>query len=204
MSLRRILLNASILIFGFSVGVIADAALKFANDLVSRNRSSEFRLSAMRPNEIADTNLIAPSVATGLPSIDSVEPSKLALEDDNTALIPEGSFYLGNKSVPKAFVDISELQIVTWDWEKGLGSTAIPPKGFLKTGKEFTFNRIAVTSRQITFQTETLDRVSYRFLGTFTPSGQRRAPVTGKLIKIKNGKWVAEMTADFYEAQCSQ
>ncbi len=146
-----------------------------------------------------------------LPVAATPEKAREPNKDDEYDFSPHGYFYLDVEKIPKAFEDIDHLEVTTIDYDKtnadGTDGVPIPPKGLLKTTKEFKFTRIAIYDRQIEFQTETIGGVSYRFSGRYsTPEDYERdsslSDLTGRLIKIKNGKWAAEMTAGFMWPGC--
>jgi hypothetical protein len=65
------------------------------------------------------------------------------------------------------------------------------------------FTRIAVGGREMAFHTETVNGVSYKFTGrfvtaTYCATDGDKPDLIGRLIKIKENKWAAEMEAEFY------
>jgi hypothetical protein len=67
------------------------------------------------------------------------------------------------------------------------------------------FTRIAVSQRTISFETETIDGISYRLTGQFDdytcdPNNESHIPpLTGWLTKIDNGKWSGQAHVDLWE-----
>lgn len=141
---------------------------------------------------------------TEIPDKENTESAEAPEQEFDAA----GGFYLGKESLPKAFRDIDHLEIITHDYEKikedGSPGVPIPPKGWIQTKTAFNFSRIAISGREIAFQTETVNGVSYRFTGQYPKweycetDGQTFA-LAGQLIMIKNGKWAAEIKANFIE-----
>jgi hypothetical protein len=128
---------------------------------------------------------------------------------------PTGAYSLNIEKAPKAFADIEFLEIVTREYteEDGGAYTNRPvvPSGRLQTKKDFSFTKIAIGNREISFETESVDGISYQFVGHFPISraevidceGCEYPPdLTGILKKVKNGKVVAEITAKFYFVGC--
>jgi hypothetical protein len=141
--------------------------------------------------------------------------AEIETEKDNEPVLDEyyaaGSFYLGGaETVPKEFSDIDYVEIITHDYEKTREDDSpgvpIPPKGRIVTKKQHDFVRIAIIGKEISFQTETVDGVSYRFTGqyhhvNYCETDGDTPDLIGQLIKIKDGKWAASMKAEFY-VQC--
>ena len=122
---------------------------------------------------------------------------------------PSDWYYLESEKVPKAFSDIDHVYLQTRETYEENGQFVdrpIVPKGFVLASNEFTFARIAVSNRELSFQTKTINGISYRFTGRFRSSALGdycdtdvdQPDLEGKLIKIKDGKWAAEMNAQFY------
>jgi hypothetical protein len=144
----------------------------------------------------------------------SIEPVAVNENDEaeqaepEQTFVPEGWFYADEEEMPEAFRDIDHIEIMLFDYEKvdadGNHGVGIPPKGSLQAKKVFRFSRIAIFDRKITFQTNTVGGVSYRFTGEFWSgdSCELNGPtpdLTGELIKIKDGKWAAAMKANLYQ-----
>lgn len=126
---------------------------------------------------------------------------------------PTGSYSLDNEKVPKAFADIKFIDIATREYRSENGkhsNTPVVPNGSIHTSKEIRFNKIAVGDREIAFETQIVNGISYKFVGQFPSSSaavtcescEYPADLRGRLIKVKNGKVIAELDADFYLQGC--
>lgn len=126
---------------------------------------------------------------------------------------PTGAYSLNIEKAPKAFADIEFLEIVTREYTEDDGTYTnrpVVPSGKLQTKEEFTFSRIAVGNHEISFETDSVDGISYQFVGQFPDSaevinceGCEYPPdLSGILKKVKNGKVIAELNTKFYLAGC--
>ncbi len=126
---------------------------------------------------------------------------------------PTGIYSMDNEKVPNAFADIQFIDITTREYRSENGkftNTPVIPNGSIHTTKEIRFTKIAVGEREIAFETETVNGISYKFVGQFPRSSEAvtcesceyPADLRGRLIKIKNGKVIAELDADFYLHNC--
>ena len=203
MKVRRLLFSAPMFVFSFGAAV---AILAISNAVVSG-------LFGTSERSLASTRQLSPEKIEEpvLPVAATPEKAREPNKDYEYDFSAHGYFYLDVEKIPKAFEDIDHLEVTTIDYDKtnadGTDGVPIPPKGLLKTTKEFKFTRIAIYDRQIEFQTETIAGVSYRFSGRYsTPEDYERdsslSDLTGRLIKIKKGKWAAEMTAGFMWPGC--
>lgn len=122
---------------------------------------------------------------------------------------PSGYYYPDLEALPKGFSDFDSFYLETSevvDEDGEYVDRPIVPKGSISAAREFTFTRVAVGTSEFSFQTETIKGVSYRFTGHFLHSlsgdycetDEDQPDLEGKLIKIRNGKWAAEMNAQFY------
>jgi hypothetical protein len=76
---------------------------------------------------------------------------------------------------------------------------------------QFKFQAVTISDRDITFETREVKGVSYKFVGYFPKypefgeycDGCEYPPeLKGVLTKLKNGKVVAEIHAEFYAGGC--
>ena len=126
---------------------------------------------------------------------------------------PTGSYSLGNEKVPKAFADVKFVEIATREYKAENGKYSnipVVPSGSIFTTGSIRFKRIAVSNREIAFETEIDDGISYIFVGQFSGASEvisceaceYPADLQGRLIKMKNGQVVAELSAKFYMDGC--
>lgn len=210
MRLNKLILGTLAAVAAFTLGISGYAAVGFGLSLLPKlNAKAEAfeRISTAEPATVAAEAVVEPSVAEYKTTINEV------VEDFNRT----GDYYLymDDEEVPKAFSDIENLAVETHQYNQNGGEdgpywTPIVPKGSIQTKKTFTFDRIAIGIEQISFQTHTVDGVSYKFTGRFpnttynsdSDSHSGLPDITGRLIKIKNNKWAAEIQAKFYVGGC--
>lgn len=147
---------------------------------------------------------LSPAVA------DSEEDAKedAKQEDSYSRFDAEGYYYISDDKLPKAFRDFDMMHITTRNYENAAEEndyedTLIAPEGFLRTKSVYDFTRINISEKQLAFETEKLDGVSYKFSGKFIEKGlfwnlESRTPVLkGSLIKLLKGKKIAESKVSF-------
>jgi hypothetical protein len=126
---------------------------------------------------------------------------------------PTGTYGLDTDKLPAAFADFEFIDIATREYEEDNGtyfSRPIIPTGSLQTKKTFELKKIAYGNREISFETTVQDGISYRFVGHFPVSTEfiscegceYPADLKGQLKKLKNGKVIAEIEAEFYVHGC--
>jgi hypothetical protein len=118
---------------------------------------------------------------------------------------PDGSYYvLGD--LPKAFRDFQSLDIMTSDYQTredgSVYAVPVPPAIYLHSETKYNFARININNRNISFETESRNGVSYRFVGVFPEEYEDKIlkewiSLEGTLTKLGNGKKVAETNARF-------
>jgi hypothetical protein len=132
-------------------------------------------------------------------------------QQPETVFDATGSYYFDGEKPPKGFENFDFLEIIARDYETGsneyVGGAPIPPKGFVQTKKPYKFVRISIGDKEISFETEKISGISYRFDGRFRSddsylSGENAADLTGRLVKLKNGKKIAEAKAEFFAGGC--
>lgn len=198
-------LSLSTLVFGTSLllGTTAVIASRFVVSTVAN-----LTKPAAVPESVVVTEAAAPERAVDLPDLRNEPP--LAPDDFDAS----GPYSLGAAKIPAAFADIEFLDIATRDYllnENDIyTSRPIIPVGLLKTNKRFEFAKVAVNNREISFETNIHDGISYQFVGHFPTSTEYiscegceyPADLKGKLKKLKNGKVIAELDANFYYNGC--
>jgi hypothetical protein len=178
---------------------------------------------------VAASRFVFNAIASGLrpvtvskQAVFAVEPKSVALLDEfsypgkevsEPDFDPTGDYSLNIESVPAEFADIEFLSITTREYTEENGkytNRPVVPSGSFRANKEFTFRRIATGNREISFETESVDGISYQFVGHFPISAEvidcegceYPSDLTGTLKKVKSGKVVAELNATFYVAGC--
>jgi hypothetical protein len=140
-------------------------------------------------------------------------PPEPSLVETQPAIFDPGEIYYPPEKSPQAFANIELLDIETrefWQDDGKYFNKPIVPTGYLRAGKDFKFKVITIADREITFETAEINDVSYRFVGHFPVIPQYEyceqceypPDLKGKLTKLKNGKIVAEMNAEFYVSHC--
>ena len=208
MKINRLIFGILAAVAAFTIGITAYAAVGFGLSLLPKlNAKTEDveRILVPEPATVAAEPVVETSEA------EYETTTNEAVEDFNRT----GDYYLymDDEKMPEAFSDIENLAIETHQYnqngrEDGPYWTPIVPKGSIQTKKTFTFDRIAIGIEQISFQTNTVDGVSYKFMGRFpstnynSDSHSGLPDITGRLIKIKDNKWAAEIQAKFSVGGC--
>ena len=113
--------------------------------------------------------------------------------EENTGCEYDGyGYYYVVGDLPKGFKDFYGVTLITRDFKAKsedcpLG-IPIPPEGFLHTTRKYKFTRINMGNKQVAFETETIKGTSYKFIG----NGKFMGAFEGRLIKMRNGKKIAE------------
>ena len=125
-------------------------------------------------------------IAAAIAPVAVNEDDEAEQAEPEQTFVPDGWFYADAEEMPEAFRDIELIEIMLFDYEKvdadGNHGVGIPPKGSLQAKKVFRFSGIAIFDRKITFQTNTVGGVSYRFTGEF-PSGLNSSNKCNRLIE---------------------
>jgi hypothetical protein len=119
----------------------------------------------------------------------------------------DGDFYIVNDR-PEAFEDFEALFIETGDFFAATKNKddflAAEPTGFIFTDRKYNFKTISLGNKKLSFETEAVDGISYKFNGSYiedelTQEGDYAAHslIEGILTKLRNGKKIAEMKAKF-------
>ncbi|MEO8649205.1 MAG: hypothetical protein ABI539_08580 [Acidobacteriota bacterium] len=129
------------------------------------------------------------------------------------AFDPSGEYSLDTDTVPRAFADIEYLTITAREYREENGTYVnrpIVPVGTLKSKRDLQLTKIAIADREISFETDSVDGISYQFVGQFPISSEIincetcefPGDLNGYLIKLKNGKVIAQFDANFYSDGC--
>lgn len=207
MRLHKLILGILAAVAAFTLGISAYAAVGLALSYLPTKAAT----SVAPERNIPET---APVAAVPIP----LEPIFVgpSVDDESRSVDPNeefdasGSYAIDVEKVLKAFADIDRLLIETNDYTSDANGevtvTKIAPRGSLFTNKELRFERISIGNNKLVFQTATVNGVSYKFSGSFLTEAYCETDgdtpdLKGRLIKIKNNKWAAEMEAEFY-MQC--
>lgn len=201
--LNRIALCAAAGVSAFCIG--------FAGVAVATAAAETFfgSLTVAEVPEVKTTEFEPIPLEPALPALEPASNEEIE-EDTSNEFYAHGSFYIDQENLPREFRDFEHIEIQTHDMaqlrEDDTYGVRIPPKGWVSAKVQFAFSRIAINAKDISFQTETVDGVSYRFVGQYhhvdyCETDGSTPDLIGRLIKIKDGKWAAEMKAELY-AQC--
>jgi hypothetical protein len=208
MKIRKYVLAAAITILTFAFGVSVYTGVRMVASVLSSLAGRE---------DVVAQQTVEPVQAEPLVKMKEIVPAVIGLEEDN-AEMPygepghefngSGEYWMIDELKPEGFEDIESLEIIMRNYANdhpyGL---PIPPKGSLQTKKTFKFKRIAVGGKEIAFQTEEVDGISYKFTGRFLDEeilegDEFPSDLAGRLIKFKDGVWIASMHAKFYTSHC--
>jgi hypothetical protein len=158
---------------------------------------------------VVDTELLAKPIFSGPSLVEYLrekETRAQAVATSQYEFDPSGEYYMRPTNVPKAFAKVGYISIDTNDYTaEDCAEELMVPEGSLETTKTFKMKKLVIVSHKISFQTVTVGGISYRFTGRLVDKGDsdEDAPdLKGQLIMIKNGKWAAEMEAEFELGGC--
>lgn len=165
------------------------------------------KISAPRPAETIQESVPVAEIAPPVIKI-KAPPENIApviAEESESDFDASGEYYFSGDA-PKGFADFEYLEIVARDYENEAeeftGGVTIAPKGFVHGKNKHKFARISIGGKQIAFETEKVGGVGYRFTGQFGGSEsclteEETVALKGLLMKMKNGKKIAETKAEF-------
>ncbi len=212
MKIKKYVFPLAVGILTFALGVSVYTGARIATSLLS---SIVWNEEVVVQAVVGDAPAAAPQIDAKAP-----EPIVVGIEESNpevSQVEPEyefdgtGEYWLIDDSLPKGFEDLEGLEIVMRDYDVDANDhpsgIPIPPKGSLQTKETFNFKRIAIGAKEITFQTEEVNGISYKFTGRFLDEehiegDEFPSDLAGRLIKFKNGVWIASMHAKFYTSHC--
>jgi len=209
MSLNRVLVAVPAFFFSLTVGI---AVFSVAAAVASYLRTEQIPDVKQQASALPFSSAPAPDPVPLDPQLADPSIDEIDAEEATKDQVPEyewsGVYAFDTESLPKAFRGLGHMEVSLYDFEKigenGEPGVRIPPKGYLLAETEFKFKRIAVGGKHISFQTETVNGISYRFTGEYLAldyceTGGATPDVSGELIKIVNGRWAAAMKAKLYE-----
>src|SRR3954468_6862707 len=139
--------------------------------------------------------VIAAGVCCGLTASSSLVAH--TVPQTQKAWDPEGSYsFYGN--TPKGFKGFDYFGIVTATITRSGTSKPVKPYGYVQAGRKYKMTRLDVVGESLSFETATVAGVSYQFNGRAVRPYQPNGPdISGSLIKMVNGKKVAEAQVEF-------
>lgn len=201
MKLLRISVYAGVAVMTFVSGMSMVAGGRALYAVVVRQLAPAIERPSVEPVPVP----LAGSVTVEYASDEScrAEEAGVLEPEELRAFDPSGAYSLDPESTPKAFADFEYFEVEAREYyyeNDRWVSRAIVPHGLVQARKKtLKLERIGFAEKELAFQTETVDGISYRFVGKFDDRGPN---LVGKLIKIKHGKWAAEMNAEFYINGC--
>ena len=201
MKIFRIGFYSLVLAATLVIGLTTTAAARYLLTLLPTHAKTQDTPVQSLPNieAVAEGQIMIPDTL-----VESADVEILNTEEFD----PSGEYYLDPEKVPKTFSNIDHLYLQVreeYDENGQFVDRPIVPKGLIRTTHDFAFTRIAVGAHKISFQTATIDGISYKFTGQFNSpaeayceTGEDIPELEGRLIKIKDGKWAAEFNAQFY------
>lgn len=204
MKIQKFILSAAAALtaFGVSVGLFEIGSYLTADSAPEVKQEEEVRTLTVEELRFPQTET-APQISETVPADETEEYTKPEFS-------PEGNFYILD-DLPKGFKDFEDLQIETADYSKASEENnwayyEIPPQGFFQTTKKFHFKRISVSEERLSFETEAIKGISYKFVGEYL-SAEELEPddytfIKGILTKLKDGKKIAEAEVKFAIGGC--
>ncbi|HEY0321618.1 MAG TPA: hypothetical protein VGC66_11715 [Pyrinomonadaceae bacterium] len=113
-------------------------------------------------------------------------------------------YYFPQGKLPAAFSEIDHLMLSTID----INARPAPLNGFIRpkarAGKDYKLVKPTMNGMNLSFTTQAIKGVSYKFVGAFTKLGdfptdrpEGEVLLKGRLTKMLNGKKVAETNVSF-------
>ncbi len=211
MKIKKYVFALSVAILTFAFGMSVYTSVRIAASILS---------SLVGKEDVVAQPAVESVQAEPLVETIEIVPTVVGLEEDN-AEIPygepghvfdgSGDYWMIDELKAEGFEDIEGLEIIMRDydvnWDEHQYGLPMPPRGSLKTKKTFKFKRIAIGGKEIAFQTEEVDGISYKFTGRFLDEeiledDEFPSDLAGRLIKFKDGVWIASMHAKFYTSHC--
>ena len=206
MKYQKYMLSAVAALAAFGVGF---GLIELVRALLPAEPAKIEQPSPVRQLTVADVTF--PTPASAKPEIAAPAPPEIAPaaepapEPDETAQTPfnpTDAYYAVDK-LPKGFRDFEELSLATVDYstaneKNDYRPTPIPPKGTLLMKKNFAFKTVAVSPEFLSFETETVKGVKYRFAGRFvneeveSEEYSETVVIKGRLMKYRDGRKVGE------------
>ncbi len=113
-----------------------------------------------------------------------------------------GEYYLFDEALIKGFGNLDFIEVITTD-DNG---APIPIRGAVHTKREHKFTSVTLTHYRLTFETEAIRGVSYRFTGEVDLPHSNKEEigtiVRGKFTRLEKGKVVGSMYTSFYRGGC--
>jgi len=196
MNLKNYLFRLAAILTAFMLGVGFFNAAQYQPSIFQTPETAE-----AQPLVKQETVFVPPRP---VPTVIFAAPETVADSKEETeAELDAGDEYYIIGDLPKGFKDFDILDITTRNYENlnaenDYQGTPIPPEGYVLTKKKFKLVRINIANRQITFETEAKDGISYKFVGKFIDEEPiigvytSYAVLEGRLVKMRAGKKVAE------------
>ena len=139
--------------------------------------------------------VIAAGVCCGLAATSS--PVAHQARQNQKAWDPSGTYFVYGDT-PKGFKEFKYFDITAVTYIRPGVSKPIKPYGYVQAGHKLKMTRIDVVGESLSFETATFAGVSYQFNGRAVRPYQPNGPdISGWLIKMVNGKKVAEVQVEF-------
>lgn len=211
MKIRKYMFPVAVAVLTFAFGMSVYTSVRIAVSILS---------SLVGKEEAVAQTPVEPVQAEPLVETKEIVPAVVGLEEASAEITygepghvfdGSGDYWMIDELKAQGFEDIEGLEIIMRDYDVNLDDhpygLPMPPKGSLKTKKTFKFKRIAIGGREIAFQTEEVDGISYKFTGRFLDEerldgDEMPSDLAGRLIKFKDGIWIASMHAKFYTSHC--
>jgi hypothetical protein len=199
MKMKKYLLSSGVMILCFGVGCVYYAQYEYLSTMFGP-----------APDVVVDTPAVSytePDAVVWMPEQTSVLADPGITSSDEPAVDDwwkdyfTGEYYLAEEKLPKGFRDLEYLELTTHVYVENSETPwqPVPAKGMLKMGRSYDLMRLSITRSFLTFETETIKGVSYRFSGTVAIPGDDVDEVRfkGKLMKLKNGRTTDTIDAEF-------
>ena len=157
---------------------------------------------------------VKPDITTSIKPVQQVAPIEEVARQAESDFYASGEYYIIGKA-PKGFEDFEYLEITTDAYDEKTDKVKpIYPEGFVLSKSKFSFSKIYINNKIVSFETETRKGISYKFTGMFfehdeqktwtsfdydekTPYQEEYIYLEGSLTKFRDGKKIAEKKIKF-------
>ncbi len=152
-----------------------------------------------------------PAAASTVLTADAFSTVEFAADrvDENEELNLTGDYYIFEETLPRGFHDFDYIEISTHEYVENDKTdqwipVAVPPRGSLQTKRNYKFTSVSISPDFVTFETESIRGVQYRFMGKYQPYQDEKVgdALSGTLEKLENGKRTAEMVVTLSPGGC--
>jgi hypothetical protein len=200
MKTRLYAFRASIALLAFSFGVVNFYQFQLVQSYFGSEKGNSVSQDAVKQehSETSPTSVIQENLS-------NTEEAQLS---DFTAVV---EYYSDEATLQKDFGTFRSIEIEIPDYQRAsiekVDKKAIRTKGAINFKRQYRFNRTEISEKDIAFETETINGISYRFTGHFFKDkdidpAEEYLQIHGHLTRLKNGKKMSEADIELFASDC--